>query len=76
MMRKRFRFLLRLRARYNLFALMNIDTFDSSMPSTSANEMLTTEAPDTRRQGRTGVGTVKREGEVGNGRVCVCRVPE
>ena len=43
-MSKRFRFLLRLRARYNLFALMNIDTFDSSMPSTSAPQMLPTEA--------------------------------
>ena len=48
---------------------MNTDIFDSPMPSTSANEMLTTEAPDTRRRGRTGVGTVKREGEVGNGSV-------
>ena len=51
MMSKRFRFLLRLRARYNLFALMNIDTFDSSMPSTSAPQMLPTEASATRRRG-------------------------
>ena len=26
-------------------------------------------------RGRTGVGAVKREGEVGNRRVCVCLVP-
>ena len=25
---------------------------------------------------RTGAGAVERGGEVGNGRVCVCRVPE